>query len=380
MSILVRDVMVRDVAYVAIPGSRDDVLKTLQDRKVSGVPVIKKGEVVGMITRTDLLRNREEDQTALLMTRDPVVISPDKSIVEASRLLILHDIRRLPVVEGKELVGIITVADIVRVAADLGIKESIEPYLEKETVVLWSEMPLSVAGSIMEFAAVEACPVIDSNLRLVGMISDRDLIKTSVIEDTVEKTDMSADDGEDTWMWDRVMQTISKYYTVSRIKLKNILVSEAMVPPIMAYKKDEVGKCASTMHKNRIDQMPVVTSSGKLMGMLKDKDILMALVDCSQRATGANRAFLLNNSHTMAGFFFPLAIPAIRSASKYLKRDPVMEQRKWLEECRRSSGRRTGKHTRERSWTHSPEALLFLPVEIYHLLSVASRNHPSLGL
>jgi len=285
VSILVRDVMVRDVAHVAIPGSRDDVLKTLQDHKVSGVPVIKKGEVVGMITRTDLLRNRDEDQTALLMTRDPVVISPDKSIVEASRLLIKHDIRRLPVVEGIKLVGIITVADIVRVAADLGIKESIEPYLEKETVVLWSEMPLAVAGSIMEFAVVEACPVIDRSLKLVGMISDRDLIKTSVIEDTVEKTDMSANDGEDTWMWDRVMQTISKYYTVSRIKLKNILVSEAMVPPITAYKKDEVGKCAAIMHKNRIDQMPVVTSSGRLMGMLKDKDILMALVDYSQRAT-----------------------------------------------------------------------------------------------
>jgi len=285
VSILVRDVMVRDVAYVAIPGSRDDVLKTLQDRKVSGVPVIKKGEVVGMITRTDLLRNRDEDQTALLMTRDPVVISPEKSIVEAARLLVQHDIRRLPVVEGIKLVGIITVADIVRVAEDLGIKESIESYLEKETVVLWSEMPLSVAGSIMEFAAVEACPVIDSNLKLVGMISDRDLIKTSVIEDTVEKTDMSANDGEDTWMWDRVMQTISKYYTVSRIKLKNILVSEAMVPPITAYKKDEVGKCAARMHKNRIDQMPVVTSGGRLTGMLKDKDILMALVDYSQRAT-----------------------------------------------------------------------------------------------
>ncbi|HUS76831.1 MAG TPA: CBS domain-containing protein [Methanothrix sp.] len=284
MSILVRDLMVRNAAYVSIPGSRDDVLKTLQDRKVSGVPVIKKGEVVGMITRTDLLSNREEDQTALLMTRDPVVITPDKSIVEASRLLIKHDIRRLPVVENKTLVGIITVADIVRVAADLGIKESIESYLEKETAVLWSEMPLPVAGSIMEFAVVQACPVIDSSLKLVGMISDRDLIKASVIEDFVEKTDMSADDGEDTWMWDRVMQTISKYYTVSRIKLKDILVREAMVPPITALKKEDVSKCAAIMHKNRIDQMPVVTPSGKLMGMLKDKDILIALVDYSQRA------------------------------------------------------------------------------------------------
>jgi len=70
LSILVKDVMVQDVAFVEIPGSRDDVLKTLQDRNVSGVPVVKKGEVVGMITRTDLLRNREEDQTALLMSRE----------------------------------------------------------------------------------------------------------------------------------------------------------------------------------------------------------------------------------------------------------------------------------------------------------------------
>ena len=279
MSILVKDIMVRDVAYVTIPGSRDDVLKVLQDRKVSGVPVIKKGEVVGMITRTDLLSNREEDQTALLMTRDAVMISPEKSIVEAAKLLIEHNIRRLPVVEEKKLVGIVTVADLVQVAAELDIKEKVELYLEKETSVLWSEMPLPVAGSIMEFAAVQACPVIDTSLKLAGMISDRDLIKASVIEDTVEKTDMSANDGDDVWMWDRVMQTISKYYTVSRIQLKNILVREAMVAPITAFKKDEVGKCAATMHRNRIDQMPVITSGGKLVGMLKDTDVLMALVN-----------------------------------------------------------------------------------------------------
>jgi len=284
LKILVRDVMVREVAYAEIPGNRDDVLKTLQDRKVSGLPVVKKGEVVGIITRSDLLRNREEDQTALLMTRDPVVISPDRSIVEASKLLIQHKIRRLPVVEGKELVGLVTVADIVRVAEGMNIEESIEPYLEKETVVLWSEMPLPVAGSIMEFAAVEACPVIDTDLKLVGMISDRDLIKASVIEDSVEKTDMSADGGEDAWMWDRVMRTINKYYTVSRIRLRDIPVREAMVPPKTAFKTDKVSDCAAVMRKNRIDQMPVVKTSRKLMGMLKDTDILRALSDYCERS------------------------------------------------------------------------------------------------
>jgi CBS domain-containing protein len=285
LKILVRDVMVREVAYAEIPGNRDDVLKTLQDRKVSGLPVVKKGEVMGIITRSDLLRNREEDQTALLMTRDPVVISPNRSIVEASKLLIQHKIRRLPVVEGKELVGLVTVADIVRVAEGMNIEESIEPYLEKETVVLWSEMPLPVAGSIMEFAAAEACPVIDTDLKLVGMISDRDLIKASVIEDSVEKTDMSADGGEDAWMWDRVMRTINKYYTVSRIRLRDIPVREAMVPPKTAFKTDKVSDCAAVMRKNRIDQMPVVKTSRKLMGMLKDTDILRALVDYCERSS-----------------------------------------------------------------------------------------------
>ena len=99
MSILVREVMVRDVAYVTIPGSRDDVLRTLQEHKVSGVPVIKKGEVVGMITRRDLLRNREEDQTALLMTRNAVVISPDKTVVEAAELLLKEGKEALKQVE-----------------------------------------------------------------------------------------------------------------------------------------------------------------------------------------------------------------------------------------------------------------------------------------
>jgi CBS domain-containing protein len=271
--------MIRDVARVSVPGNRDDVLKVLQKKRVSGVPVIKNNKVVGMITRTDLLKNREEDQVALLMSRSPITLSPDDTLVKAAKLLIEHRIRRLPVVEDKGLVGIISIADIVKVAADLAIEISIEKYIEKEIVVLWSEMPLPVAGAIMEYAAAEACPVIDTSLMLVGIISDRDLIKASVIEDAVAKTDMSVDAGEDAWMWDRVMQTTNKYYEISRIRLRNIKVGEAMVPAITATKGSEVSKCAAIMSKNRIDQMPVVTSSQKLMGMLVDRDIVRALVE-----------------------------------------------------------------------------------------------------
>ncbi len=275
---LVKNIMVKDVAYVSIPGNRDQVLKTLQKRQVSGVPVVKKGEVVGMITRSDMLRNREEDQTALLMSRNPVVVMPDSSIMEACKLLLKHGIRRLPVVEDHTLVGIITIADLVKVAADLAIEEGIVEYYEKSIVALWSEMPLPVAGAIMEYAQVQACPVIDSSLKLVGIISDRDLIKSSIIEDSVGKTDMSAAHGDDKWMWESVMQSMNKYYAVSRIELRNIPVREAMVKAITAIKSTKVGECAAMMRKDKIDQIPVVSSSQKLIGILRDTDIVNALV------------------------------------------------------------------------------------------------------
>jgi len=212
------------------------------------------------------------------MTREADSDRPQSSVVEASRLLISTGYEGSPWLRA-ESGGSHHSSRYRPGGGGLDIKESIEPYLEKETVVLWSEMPLPVAGAIMEFAAAEACPVIDTNLKLVGIISDRDLIKASVIEESVEKTDMSTDAGEDAWMWDRVMQTINKYYTISRIQLRNILVREAMVPPITAFKKNGISESAALMHKNRIDQMPVITPSQKLMGMLKDSDILKALID-----------------------------------------------------------------------------------------------------
>jgi len=243
--------------------------------------VVKGGELVGMVTRTDLLRNPEEDQTALLMTRDPLVVHPEDSVVEAARHLAENDIRRLPVVDDGSLVGIVSVADIIRVIADQDIKWPIERYFEKATVALWDEMPLPVAGAVMEYANVQASPVINSDLNLVGIISDRDLINASVIEDSLEMSDMSSASDEDEWTWESTRDTLNFYYGVSRIALRQIPVKQAMVPPVTAIKSSEVSECARVMMRRKIDQIPVVTAHQKLAGMLRDSDLLWALIEHS---------------------------------------------------------------------------------------------------
>ena len=60
-SIKVDDVMVRDVARAELPGSRDEVLEILKLKHISGVPIVKNGELVGIVTRTDMLKKPEEE-------------------------------------------------------------------------------------------------------------------------------------------------------------------------------------------------------------------------------------------------------------------------------------------------------------------------------
>lgn len=276
--IKVGEVMTEDVAYVKLPGMRDDVLEVLRTRQVSGVPVVKGDEVVGIVTRRDLLKNPEEEQIVFLMQRDPVMISPDASIVEAARLLVKHGICRLPVVVGKKLVGIITVADIVREIAKLGIEKPIEKYVRREFLALWDETPLPVAGRIMELADVRAAPVLDAELKLVGIVTDQDLINAAVVEHSTESADMSLAHDEDEWTWEGMRGTMRIYYSVSKIKLPNKLIKEVMVKDVVtATKSSTVSDCAHKMSANDFNQLPVVSSRMKLIGILLDRDLLKVL-------------------------------------------------------------------------------------------------------
>lgn len=280
-SIAVEDVMVRDVAYADMPCSRDEVLEILKTKHISGVPIVKNSELLGIVTRTDLLKHPEEEQVALLMTRNPITITPDKSIMQAARIILENNIRRLPVVEDHSLAGIITIADIVAAIGRLNIKTPISEYLGNGVVCVWSETPLSVVGAIMELADVKAVPILDANLKLVGVATDKDLIATSRIEDTTEMTDMSAGTDDDAWTWESLRDTMSLYYSVSKIKLSSAPVKDVVKitgKPETAVLSSQVSDCARKMRRHKIDQLPVITTTRKLLGLFRDKDLLKAIV------------------------------------------------------------------------------------------------------
>lgn len=277
--IKIRNVMAKEVIHATVPGSRDDVLNMLKVKQVSGVPVSKDGKLVGIITRTDMLKHPEEEQIALLMTRNPLTIEPDADISLAASIMLENCIRRLPVVENDKLVGIVTIKDLIRVIADLGLKDKVEGVIENGLVSVWDETPLPIVGKILELAHIGASPAINSEEDLSGVITDKDLVNAAVIEDRVEKSDMSAGSDEDAWTWESVRDTMKIYYGVSKIKLPDIPVKDVMKKcPDTAFLSTEISDCAKKMVKNNLDQIPIVSSDQKLIGLAKDKDLLKALL------------------------------------------------------------------------------------------------------
>jgi CBS domain-containing protein len=277
--ITVRDIMVKDVAYVNVPGTREDVMETCREKYISGVPVVKDGKVVGVVTRQDLLRNPYEEQIALLMTRNPILISPDATIAEAAKIIRSKGIRRLPVVEDEKLIGLVTVADFIREIARWGDDTPVGDYMRDKTIALWDEMPLAIAGRLMELARVKAVPVLDSALCIAGLITDQDLINAAVIEEGMGRSDLSLASDGDQWSLDDMRDTMKLYYSVSRIRLPDKQVKDVMVKDVItATRNFGVSTCAQMMSDGPFDQLPVVSARGKLIGMLMDRDLLRILL------------------------------------------------------------------------------------------------------
>ncbi|RLF11470.1 MAG: hypothetical protein DRJ69_01860, partial [Thermoprotei archaeon] len=180
----VKDLMTTDVVCATVPGSRRDVLRLMREKEVTGMPVVKRDtrKLIGIVTRTDLVSKPAEEQVALIMTRDPLTVAPEDSIIDAARLLVERSIRRLPVVEGGNLVGIITVADIVyKALAESSLEDPVSEYMERRVLAVWEGTPLPVALNIMRLAGVQALVVLDSSSNLSGIITDADLMKLSEV-------------------------------------------------------------------------------------------------------------------------------------------------------------------------------------------------------
>lgn len=117
---LVKEIMTEDVKTVSPRSTIQEAAKAMAELGIGCLIVVEKSHLAGIITERDLLRkvvskNRKpsEVKVSSVMTKEVVVIGPDAEIEDAANAMTERKIKRLPVISGSRLIGIVTAVDIV---------------------------------------------------------------------------------------------------------------------------------------------------------------------------------------------------------------------------------------------------------------------------
>ena len=119
----VKEIMVEKVVSMRADATVKEAVKLMNEYEIGCLIVARKGEAVGIITERDVLkrvvsksRDPEVTKVSEIMSKPLIVGGPDMYVEDAARLMFKRNIKKLPVRKNGELVGLLTLSDIARVA------------------------------------------------------------------------------------------------------------------------------------------------------------------------------------------------------------------------------------------------------------------------
>ena len=118
-------------------GTVIDAIRFMDEKNVGALPVVDNGKLVGIVSERDytrkvILKGRSSKETPVseIMTRELVTVNPREGVAECMRIITEKRVRHLPVLEGADLVGILSIGDVVNwlISAQKAMIDNLERY------------------------------------------------------------------------------------------------------------------------------------------------------------------------------------------------------------------------------------------------------------
>ncbi len=244
------DVMSKDVITISSDNSVFSAAKIMSDSRVSCIIVIDNESVVGILTETDILKkvaanenNFDKIMVGQIMSSPVESIPRNLSVLEAGRIMIEKHIKRLPILEGKKLVGIVTQTDLARTLASYGMWKNAGDIMSKDVAQVQASTTVAEAAEVMACRNVSCVSVLEGN-EPKGIFTERDLLRRVV---ALQK------------------------------KPANLKMEEVMSWPVISIPPDcSVFDASKTMDKMKIRRL-LVMEDKQLYGILTQTDIFTAV-------------------------------------------------------------------------------------------------------
>jgi CBS domain-containing protein len=234
----------------------------------------------GLISRDDLIERPEEDQLAILM-RDVPTTSEDTHITAVASLMVEEGTRRVPVVDGTELRGIVTVTDIVRAIAD-GEQDGDREVGElagRDVNTTYVGAPLTAADREISYANVPYTVVLDDEGEMTGMLTEVDIVEVARVVEGEDDTGDSIADDDDDWKWESIKAVGNSYLPTRNVEIPVEPVREFMTGEVVTVTGQRTAReAAQMMLRHDIEQIPLV-SGDELVGIVRDVHLLTGLTD-----------------------------------------------------------------------------------------------------
>ena len=178
--------MTRDLKVISSDTGIREAAKIMLENKFSSLPVVTDGKIIGLVTKTDLVKNLIESEGEIrdFYTSQPISVSAGCTLVSARKLMLDEEIHRLLVTDNGLLTGILTERDIAkglgtfRKAIDKYIQADIkrlkvENVMTQDPITIKPETSVKEAVSIMLDNKISGIPVVGDDF---GILTKTDLV------------------------------------------------------------------------------------------------------------------------------------------------------------------------------------------------------------
>lgn len=271
-----KEMMQVHIISVSSETSLAEARRLMKANQIRHLPVVSNGHLVGIVTDRDIRNaspspattltrgeiNYQLDTTSIktCMTKDVLTVGPEDDLVQGGQRIISGQLGCLPVVDQGQLVGIITETDLLQgflaAASPAGELMKVKDYMQKSPYTLGRDDLVITAYHLMHDNHIRHLPIITSDAKLIGIITDRDIRQAGAsIDPHMAEHELT--------------------YLLQKMTIKDIMTTHLHT----VRGETAVADAGQHLLKHKIGCLPVVYADGRLEGILTVTDLLKAFIE-----------------------------------------------------------------------------------------------------